>query len=174
MRSCSHVLQGRKGNTWTQLSSHSRIESLFPSLSLQGRDSSVSNGRESEKPDAMQYWRSFESQVWQGVFLPESTFSAGSLSASVQPPVCDRMHTLSTFLPPSPPPRPPLFCSWVNSALEKGFIVVINISAPIENPKHWQPSLYHHLGHRNTLRTLIQMGSAALAAAAVPDPGKAT
>ena len=45
---------------------------------------------ESKKPGAMQYWCSFESQVRQGIFLPESTFSAGCLSASVQPPVCVR------------------------------------------------------------------------------------
>ena len=34
----------------------------------------------------------FESSVRQGVFLPESTSSADSLTVSVQPPVCNRRH----------------------------------------------------------------------------------
>ena len=129
---------------------------------------------ESKKPGAMQYWCSFESQVWQGIFLPESTFSAGCLSASVQPPVCDRVRTLSTLTILLPAPTT-LFSSfsWVNGTLEKGFIVIIYICVPIENPKHRQPYMYHHLGHINMLRTLTGMGSTALAAA-LPDSGEVT
>ena len=39
-----------------------------------------------------QHWRRFESPVCQRIFLPESTCSEGSLTVSVQPPVCNRMH----------------------------------------------------------------------------------
>ena len=34
----------------------------------------------------------FDSPVRQGIFIPESTFSADSLSVSVYTPVCGRMH----------------------------------------------------------------------------------
>ena len=51
-----------------------------------GWDRNSSAGRASDCDGEAWYWRGFESLVRQGIFLPESTFSADSPAVSMQPP----------------------------------------------------------------------------------------